>query len=212
MRRAAVLLLPVGPLCVALLRFLLPYYTADGSLATVAAVNAHPARESAVLWLGLIAMLTLIPGVIAVAALLPAAPLKAWAVGLSIAGYLCLGPLLAQDYLLAAGARADTDPHLVAAHLDALHPSYAVGTAIFVFGHVVGTVLLGLALLRSRRIPAWAAWTLAVSQPLHFVAAAILGSPPLDLIAWSMTALGMAVIARTLLTQPAPDKPLLVAA
>ena len=212
MRRLALLLLPVGPFCVALLRFLLPYYTADGSLATVVAVDAHPGRQSAVLWLGLIAILTLLPGVIAVAALLPATPLKAWAVGLCIPGYLCLGPLLAQDYLLAAGARAHTDPHQLAAQLDAMHPSYDVATAVFVFGHVVGTVLLGLALLRSRRIPSWAAWTVTVSQPIHFVAAVILGSPPLDLIAWSMTAVGLAVVARTLLTRPSPDRALLVAA
>ncbi len=206
MRRAALLLLPVGPLCVGLLRFLLPYYTADGSLATVQAVDAHPARQSAVLWLGLIAIVTLVPGVIAVATALPPSRLKVWAVGLSVPGYLCLGVLLAEDYLLAAGADAHTDPHQLAAQLDAIHPSFDVGTGIFVVGHVIGTVLLGVALLRSGRIPAWAAWTITVSQPLHFVAAVIVGSPTLDLIAWSMTAVGMGVVARVLITEPSHDK------
>lgn len=202
MRRAALILLPVGPLSVALLRFLLPYYTADGSLATVQAVDAHPTRQSAVLWLGLIALVTLVPGVIAVASWLPPSRLKAWAVGLCIPGYLCLGVLLAEDYLLSAGTAAHTDPHQLAAQLDAIHPSFDVAIAIFVVGHVVGTVLLGVALLRSGRIPAWAAWTITVSQPLHFVAAVIVGSPTLDLVAWSMTAVGMAVVARAMIAEP----------
>ncbi len=202
MRRVALLLLPVGPLCVAVLRFLLPYYTADGSLATVRAVDAHPARQSAVVWLGLIAVVTLVPGVIAVAAALPPSRLKAWAIGLSVPGYLCLGVLLAEDHLLSAGAAAHVDPHQVAAQLDAFHPSFDVATGIFVVGHVVGTVLLGVALLQSRRIPPWAAWTITVSQPLHFVAAVIIGSPTLDLIAWTLTAVGMAAVARVLITEP----------
>lgn len=206
MRRATLLLLPVGPLCVGLLRFLLPYYTADGSLATVQAVDAHPARQSAVLWLGLIAIVTLVPGVIAVATALPPSRLKAWALGLSVPGYLCLGVLLAEDYLLSAGVAAHIDPRQLAAQLDANHPSFDVATAIFVVGHVVGTVLLGVALLRSGRIPAWAAWTITVSQPLHFVAAVIVGSPTLDLVAWSMTAVGMGVVARALITDVSHDE------
>ena len=206
MRRVALLLLPVGPLCVGLLRFLLPYYTADGNLATVRAVDAHPGRESAVLWLGLIAIVTLVPGLLAAATALPPSRLKSWAIGLAVPGYLCLGVLLAEDYLLAAGASAYTDPHQIAAQLDALHASYDVGTAIFVIGHVVGTVLLGVALLRSGRIPAWAAWVITVSQPLHFVAAVIVGSPTLDLVAWSMTALGLGVVARVLLTGSLSDE------
>lgn len=209
MKRVALLLLPIGPMCVALLRFLLPYYTANNSLATVRSVYAHPARQSAVVWLGLIAILTLVPGVLAVASALPPSRLRSWAVGLSVPGYLCLGVLLAEDYLLSAGATAHTDAHRLAAQLDAMHPSFAVGTGIFVLGHVVGTVLLGIALLRSGRIPAWAAWTVICSQPLHFVAAVILGSPTLDLLAWSMTAVGMGAVARVLITAlPPAERPL----
>jgi hypothetical protein len=207
MRRVALVLLPIGPMCVGLLRFLLPYYTADGNLATARAVAAHPGRESAVLWLGLAAMVTLVPGVIAVAAALPASRLKAWALGLSIPGYLCLGVVLAEDYLLWSGTHANADPHSVAALLNASHASADVGVAIFVVGHVVGTVLLGLALLRSGIIPAWAAWAVAISQPLHFVAAVVVGSPQLDLAAWSLTAVGMAFVARTLLAVPEVRRP-----
>ena len=157
MRRAALLLLPIGPFCIAALRYLLPYYTADNNVAIVQAVNDHPGRESAVLWLGLVGVLTLVPGLIAAAAILPPSRLKAWAMGLAVPGYLCLGVLLAQDSLLWSGAHSGADPKQVTLLLDSLHPSMNVGLGVFVVGHVLGTVLFGIALLRSGRVPAWAA-------------------------------------------------------
>lgn len=165
MRRVALVLLPIGPLCVGVLRYLLPYYTANNSLAAVRAVDAHPNRESAVLWLGLIALVTLVPGVIAAAGVLPASRLKTWALALSVPGYLCLGVLLGQDYLLWSGAHSHADPRQIAALIDAAHPTVNVGLAIFVAGHVLGTVLLGIALLRSRRIHASAAWAVTSPNP-----------------------------------------------
>ena len=155
--RAGLLLLPLGPLCVALLRYLLPYRTTDDSLAMVRAVAAHPTRESVALWLGLVAVLTLIPGLVSVFAALPASRVKYAAIGLCVPGYLCLGALLGEDQILWAGAHNHTSPRVTAALLDALHPSVGIATAIFVVGHIVGTVLLGVALLRTRRFPAWAA-------------------------------------------------------
>lgn len=199
MRRAALLLLPIGPFCIGALRYLLPYYTADDNVAIVQAVNDHPGRESAVLWLGLIGVLTLVPGLLAAAAILPPSRLKAWALGLAVPGYLCLGVLLAEDSLLWSGAHSGANPQQIALLLDSLHPSMDVGVGVFVVGHVLGTVLFGIALLRSRRVPAWAAWALAVSQPLHFTAAVIVGSPTLDLIGWSLTGVALAVVARALL-------------
>ena len=47
----------LGPASVGILRFLLPYYTAPDSAASARAVAAHPGRESAVLWLGLVELL-----------------------------------------------------------------------------------------------------------------------------------------------------------
>ena len=65
----------------------------------------------------------------------------------------------------------------------------AHGLALLVAG---AAVLLGLALWRSRAVPAWAGIALAVSQPLHFVAFVVLGSAPLDLAAYCLTAVGFA--------------------
>ena len=195
------LMLPLGPAAVAVLRFVLPYYTAGTSAAVVAAAERQPGRESAVLWLGLVAVLTLVPGVYGAALLCrSAAPrLTAWAVGLSVPGYLCLGVFLATDHMLWSASQAGLSPSESAALFDAAHPTIGISVGIFVVGHVLGTVLLGLALVRSGRVPVWAGWATAVSQPLHFVATVILGSPLLDLFAWSLTALGMAMVARALL-------------
>lgn len=201
-------LMPVGPAAVGVLRYVLPYYGATDNAEIVSAATRHPGAESAVLWLGLVAVLTLVPGVIAAARLCrDAAPrLTGWALGLVVPGYLSIGALLYSDQVLWSATRTGTDPATTVKLLDAVHPTINIGTVVFVLGHVVGTVLLGLALLRSRRIPAWVAWMLVVSQPLHFVTTVFLGSPTVDLLAWSMTALAMAVVGGVLLAEP-PGSP-----
>jgi hypothetical protein len=70
-----------------------------------------------------------------------------------------------------------------------------VAGVVFVVGHVVGTVLLGCALLRVAVVPRAAAWAVLVSQPVHFVAAVILGSHLLDLVGWGLNAVGFLAIA-----------------
>ncbi|MGO4342173.1 hypothetical protein [Pedococcus sp. 2YAF34] len=200
---AVAALLPVGPAAVAVLRLALPYYTADGNAASLAAVEAHPGRQSAVVWLTYVAVLTLVPGLFAAARVCRgAAPrLTAWALALSVPGYLSLGVLAGYDQLLWSVATSDVSATDGAAVLDAAHPTIDISIGVFVLGHVVGTVLLGLALLRSGRVPAWAAWAVTVSQPLHFVATVVLGSPQVDFVAWSLTAVGMAMVARALLAK-----------
>jgi hypothetical protein len=195
------LLLPVGPAAIAVLRLILPYYTQGDSAGMVAAVNAHPGRQSAVLWLAYGGILTLVPGLFAAARICrDAAPrLTTWALALAVPGYLSLGMLLGSDHLLWSVSAANLSGTQAAAVVDAAHPSVEVAIGVFVLGHVVGTVLLGLALLRSGRIPIWSATAIAVSQPLHFVATVILGSPQVDFVAWSMTAVGLAFVAREVL-------------
>lgn len=194
-RRLALLLLPIGPLCVGLVRFVLPYYTASNTLMSARDVVAHQGRESAVLWLGLVATLTLVPGVIAAARLLPQSRLRTVSVIMVVAGYLCLPALLASDLIYWVGAHLNLDPQQTARMVSGVHPSVNVGVSIFIVGHVVGTVLLGVAFLRSDRIPKPVAWVLIVSQPLHFLTTVVLGLAWVDLVAWTMTAVAMAVIA-----------------
>ncbi len=194
---AVALLLPVGPMAVAVLRLVLPGYTAPDAAGLVEAAAAEPGRQSLVLWVGYLAVLTLVPGVIAAAGVCrTAAPrLTAWALALSVPGYLSLGLLVGSDQLVWAATHAGLASADRVAVVDAAHLSSGVAIGVFVVGHVVGTVLLGLALLRSGRVPTWAAWAVTVSQPLHFVATVVLGSPQLDFVAWSLTAVGMGCVA-----------------
>lgn len=195
------LLLPVGPAAIAVLRLILPYYTEGDAAGTIAAIDADPGRQSAVLWLAYVGLLTLVPGLIAAARICrDAAPrLTTWALGLAVPGYLSLGMFLGSDHLLWSVTDAGLSGADSVAVFEAGHLSIDVSIGVWVVGHVVGTVLLGLALLRSGRIPAWAGWAIVVSQPLHFVATVILGSPQVDFVAWSLTAVGMAFVAREVL-------------
>ncbi len=206
-RRAAAVLMPVGPAAVAVLRYVLPYDTTDDGATAVEKVYAHQAAQGAVMWLSLLAAFTLVPGVLAAGRLVrrEAPWLTTVALTLLIPGYLAMGALLATDASAWSAAEIGLPRTDAAALYSTQHPAIAVALAVFVVGHVSGTVLLGIAMWRSGRVPSWAAAAVTVSQPLHFVAAVVLGNHTLDLAAWTLTALGMAVAAAAVLRTPDQD-------
>jgi hypothetical protein len=195
-------LLALGPAAVAVLRFVLPYETSDDAAAIVAEVAADPAAQRLVLWAGLVACLTLVPGALVVlAAAHSRTPgLTTVTAVLLVPGYLALGSGAAgADLVVLAGLESGIDHaalvDLVAAVLAA--PVTSVATTVFVVGHLTGTVLLGLTLWRARLLGRTWAVLLAASQPLHLVAA-LTGNHLLDLLAWSLTAAAMAAVAPAL--------------
>ena len=200
---ALAVLMPLGPACVAALRGVMPTFSSEGGISVARAVAAAPSRQSAVVWLGYAAVLMLVPGVLAAAQLTRrSAPLLTWwAMALLVPAYLMLGGIVGGDALAWSAHDAGLSLSNAGQLYDHQHPAVIVATVIFVIGHVVGTVLLGLALLRSRRVPAAFAWALTISQPLHFVAFVILGVQPLDVVAWCLTVLGMAAAAVSLVRE-----------
>ncbi len=200
-RLLAALILPLGPLAVAGLRYVLPYFSATTPQEVAAGVLAAEGRQSAVLWLGLVATFTLLPGVLAVGRLTRrAAPvMTAVAMLLVVPGYLALTFMIGSDLVLWTGARSGLDVQALTDLAGTVHPTSNIAVVVFVVGHVIGTVLLGLALLRSRVVPAWAAILTAVAQPMHFVAFVIVGSPALDAAAWAVNAVAFAVVAVAIL-------------
>lgn len=203
-RLLAALVLPVGPVAVAVLRYVLPYYTASDARATARDVIAHEGRQSLVLWLGLLAALTLLPGVLAVGRLVRtrAPKLTAAAMMLVVPGYLALTYMLGTDIVLWTGAHAGMNVSSLARLADTVHPASDIAVGIFVIGHVLGTVLLGVALLRARVVPRVAAVATIVAQPLHFVALVVLGSPTVDLIAWVINGIAFAFVAVRIVRTP----------
>ncbi|KJK44118.1 hypothetical protein UK23_30710 [Lentzea aerocolonigenes] len=183
-------LLPIGPAAVAVLRLILPYDTTDDTATMLQKAQEHPDAMNWVIWLGFAGMLTLAPAVIWIARhIRDQAPKTTTAAAvLLVPAYVSLGLLVAQD-------AAALDGHTIT------HPALETAAWIFVAGHVIGTVLLGIAMWHAG-LPKWAAAATAISQPLHLVAAVIIVSHGLDFVAWGLNAVAFAVVARNF----GPDK------
>lgn len=197
---AAVVIAAAGPLAIAVLRLILPYDTTDGAAAAAAKVAAAPVAQSVVLWLTYLALLTLPLGVLiagrqamrARPALGAVAAVIAWVGFTSLFASVAIG-----DYLAQAAPTTGTPNSTTAALLDAITalPATATASVVFVTGHILGGILLGIALWRV--VPALAALALAISQPLHLVFAVFVPNHVLDGVAWALTAVGFAAAAIT---------------
>jgi hypothetical protein len=200
--RAAVLIATVGPLSIAALRGLLPYDTVDDATTIADYVAAHPTAESAVLWLSYLALLTMPLAVLIVSRVAMRARPVLGTVAAVIAwiGFTGLAFLVTPDLTAQAATDAGLPTATTATLLTAIDGNPVASTALllFVAGHILGTVLLGLALWPV--IPRWAALVLIVSQPLHFVVAVIVPNHPLDTLAWMLTTIGFGAAAATGLT------------
>src|SRR4051812_31426598 len=156
-RVPAAVLLPLGPLSVAALRGLLPYFTADDGTQTVRQTAAHLGRQDAVLWLSVLATVALIPSALAAGRLAQrrAPVLSLLGVGLLVPAFTALF-LFAGDPTVRALAGSGLDPHTAGGILDAQNDLAPVSVAalLFVAGHIIGMVLLGAALARARAVPA----------------------------------------------------------
>jgi hypothetical protein len=200
-RWLAAVLLPIGPAAVAVLRFVLPYTTADSPENAVREVAAHPAAQSAVVWLGFLACLTLIPGVIFAGRVVAreAPRLAALATILLVTGYISLAWLTVGDAYLLFGVRHHLSQDVLTGMYDGVHPAATVASVLFVLGHVFGTILLGVGMLPGRMVPTWAAIATIIAQPVHFVAAVVVGSHALDLVGWGLNAVGFAALSVAIL-------------
>ncbi len=183
-------LMPIGPAAVAVIRLIYP--------PDAAAALARPDTMEAVLWLGFVATFTLIPGAYAALGLLrgPTPRLHRWTGAFLLPGYLAMMTLGFFDTLWAAAPAAGltlAQVETLGAAAESVGPGI-ITLLIFVLGHVVGTVLLGVASLRGRLMPTVVAVALIVSQPLHLVAV-VAAQPVLDLVAWGLTAVGMGFLA-----------------
>ena len=183
--RAAVLIATVGPLSIAALRGLLPYDTVDDATTIAAKVAAHPTAQAAVLWLSYLALLTMPLAVLIVSRVAMRARPVLGTVAAVIAwiGFTGLAFLVTPDLTAQAATDAGLPTATAAALLTAIdwNPVASTALLLFVAGHILGTVRLGLALWPV--IPRWAALALIVSQPLHFVVAVIVPNHPLDTLA-----------------------------
>src|SRR5215218_1199208 len=75
-----------------------------------------------------------------------------------------------------------------------------ISTLLMFIGHVLGAILMGLALRGSIPTVGWVAMIL--SQPGHVFAFVVFPSPVMDALAWGLMALAFAICAVTVLGTP----------
>lgn len=207
-RRALAILMPIGPLAIAIVRGILPYNTTDSNTTMAAKVAADQGTETIVIWLTFVALITLIPGVIALGMLARRHAPRLGIAGLVVAfaAFMSLfwSTVAGADNIALGAARIGTSPNATGRLLDSIGAIPAVGLAsnLFILGHIIGLVLLGIALWRGRAVPAWAALLLAISQILHFVFAVIIPVHALDGGAWGLTAVAFAAAAVVRVREP----------
>ena len=168
-------------------------------------IAADPGRQFTFALLGFFAMLTVVPAFLAAARLARRRrPLLTMiALGVNLIAYLGGWALGAIDNMYLAGAMlpvAQRDG--AAALIDAMWSDGLAGisTLLMVIGHVLGAILMGLALRGSIPAVGWVAMIL--SQPGHVFAFVVFPSPVMDALAWGLMALAFAICAVTVLRTP----------
>lgn len=159
---------------------------------------AHPTAEK---WFTLAAMvgcLLLVPAVLGAMSLVRVGAARLGLVGgvLMIVGYICYFGLLFQGYATVALAQhGGASPDNVAVQDLTMNQGFFVAVALtFVVGNIIGTFLLGLALMRARVVPRWAALCILTWPVLH-----IFGGPWGEVLGAAVEAVGLGVAGACLL-------------
>ena len=176
--------------------------TARGALEISA---AHPLADTVLTCVAMLGCLLLVPAVLGAMSLMrhTAARLSLLGGALMIVGYTCYFALLFQGLDSVALARhggASVDNIAVQDQLSGTVVSLVVAL-MFVVGNIIGTLLLGIALLRSRVVSPWAAYAVLAWPILH-----ILGGPWGEVLGAGLQVAGLAAVGGALLTRPDLDR------
>jgi hypothetical protein len=198
--------LVVAPTLLVAAFVLAPFGSDDTSSEIVALVEHNQTAYTAVPVLLAVATLLLIPALMATIRLAGIrAPYLAYIGGsLAIAGYVSLLPTMMVEQTAMAMSRAGVPASTAASVLDSLSDgSLVLGIlmGVFVAGHILGSTILGIALIRARVVALWAGGAVAVSQPLHFVAH-IMDVKALDIVGFGLLAVGLFAVAAVILRIP----------
>ena len=205
-RYAAAIILPIPPTCVAIGRL---FQTDDSDTRrTLDLIAANPDRQFTFALLGFIGILTVVPAFLAAAGLSRRRRpvLTTIALTVNLAGYLGAFAVAAIDNLYLIGALLPADQRDVAAiMIDKMWSSGIPGVSanLFVLGHVLGAILMGLALRGSIATIGWLAMLL--TTPMHVLAFVVLQMPALDLAAWLLMTLAFVCCAVKIIKTPNDD-------
>jgi hypothetical protein len=205
-RVAAALILVVPATCIAVSRVVSPGLLAEDSAGVLQEVVAAPGRSLAAVWLSVAAAFTLVPAFwIAARLAMRRRPVLATVAGATNAvAYLGMGiTFTAMGPLYVVAADAPGSQQDVLAHfLDELSNSGwgTISALTFILGHLLGGVLLGLALRGT--LPTWAWLAMTVSMPAHLASLVVLQNLVVDAFCWGLAAAALAACAVHLLRLP----------
>lgn len=199
-RRVAALALVAGPLGVTVIRLVMPYWTDDAPAQMVAGFAADPGRGAAMNWLSLVVTPFLLLSALAMGfvARRRAPVIATWGAAVLFGAYALGSAVSAPDILVEAFVARGDDPAAIAADAALLMdaPAMLTGALTFVVGHLIGMVLVAIAVVRARVVAWWVGALIAVAQPIHVVSAVIVPNQMLDVaFGWGATTLGYALVA-----------------
>ncbi len=150
-----------------------PMHVTAGAIAISANIAANPIANQLHLVLGVLLSFLLPFAFLGMAWLaLPRAPWLATIAGLlSLVGWIPWSALIGQEALTSTMARMGSDAQF-AALWERFNGNFVLTSylLIYIVGHLLSTVLLGISLGRSRVVPIWVAWALVLISPLQIVA------------------------------------------
>ena len=202
-RYAAAVILPIPATCVAIGRL---FGTDDSDTRrALDLIAANPDRQFTFALLGFIGLVTVVPAFLAAASLSRRRRpvLTTIALSVNLVAYLGAFAMGAIDNLYLIGALLPPEQRDVAALvIDAMWSSGIPGisTSLFVLGHILGAILMGLALRGSIATVGWLAMLL--TTPMHVLAFVVLQMPALDMAAWLLMTLSFTYCAVKIVKTP----------
>jgi hypothetical protein len=198
-----------GPLAYVLGGLLAPAIHDTGQASIAANAAAGQATNAVHLAAFVLASFLLPIGAVGLAQLAyPRAPWLATTGGLlAVVGWLPFSALAALDDLTSTMASLP-DGGSYAALLDRFSTDAVMTTylLVYILGHLVAYVLLGIALGRAGVVPGWAAWAIVASSPLTVAAFVLPGSPrAVGAVALALLLLGSLPAAAAAVRQPRPQ-------
>lgn len=179
---------------------------AETSAERLRAATQHATATEVSILLGTAGILLLIPGLAGLArALRFRSPrLASSGVAITLAAFVCLLANFGVNavYLELAKAHVATGPSV--ALIDRMESgslAFGILFGVFILGHLIGPILLGIALARTHFVPLWAAILLPVGSLGHFLSHAI-NSRPLDVVSFLALALSFAVAGLKMISTP----------
>ena len=127
------------------------------------------------------------------------APRLAWVGGsLSVVGWIAVTALLMTDVLAVEIAHQGPSGELVRLFKDLLSNPFVIALNVAASLHIVGGLLIGIALVRSRLIPRWLAIGATIASPVH-LGANLAGQLWLDSMTWVVVAAAYAFVVPAIL-------------